>query len=209
MVKILIADDHAIVRRGLIQILKDQYPFAEIEETADSDELTAKALKGSWDIIISDISMPGRGVLEVLRLVKETHPNIPWLILSMHPEDQYALRVIKAGASAYLNKEMAQEELINAVKQVLSGKKYFTATVAERMATALSKKTANLPHELLSDREFEVMKQLASGKSLSDIAENLSLGITTISTYRSRILTKMDMKSNAELTRYAIEHHLI
>ncbi len=209
MIKILIADDHAILRRGLIQILKDQYPFAEIEETADSDELTAKALKGSWDIIISDISMPGRGVLEALHLVKETHPNRPWLILSMHPEDQYALRVIKAGASAYLNKEMAQEELINAVKQVLTGKKYFTATIAERMATALSKNTANLPHELLSDREFEVMKQLASGKSLSDIAENLSLGITTISTYRSRILTKMDMKSNADLTRYAMEHHLI
>lgn len=209
MIRILIADDHAIVRKGLKQILKEEYPFAEMEETGDADELVKLAMQKKWDIIISDISMPGRGGLDALQQIKEIQPEVPILILSMHPEDQYALRVIKSGAAGYLNKEMAQEELVNAVRQVLSGKKYITASVAEKMANAFTRKEKQLPHETLSDREFEVMKQIASGKALSEIADALSLSITTISTYRSRILAKLNVKSNAHITRYAIEHNLI
>ncbi len=209
MIRILIADDHAIVRRGLRQILREEYPFAEIEETGDADELVKLSAQQKWDVIISDLSMPGRGGLDALQQIKEFLPDTPVLILSMHPEDQYALRVIKSGASGYLNKEMAQEELVNAVRMVLSGKKYITPSVAEKMATAISKKDTKTLHENLSDREFEVMKQIAAGKALSEIADNLSLSITTISTYRSRILAKLDLKTNADITRYSIEHRLV
>jgi two-component system, NarL family, invasion response regulator UvrY len=209
MIRILIADDHTVVRRGLRQILLDAFPFAEIEEVADAEELFKKLIKDHWDVVISDISMPGRSGLEVLQQIKQDLPKIPVLILSVHPEDQYALRVLKAGASGYLNKDSAPEELVRAVNQLLLGKKYITSSIAEKLASQLDQDTAKALHELLSDREFEVFKLLASGKSVSEIAQQFSLNVSTISTYRARIMDKMNLKTNADLTLYAIEHKLI
>ncbi len=207
--KILIADDHTIVRRGLKQILLDEFPFAEIGEAGNAEELFKKAINGRWEIVITDLCMPGRSGLDALRQLKEAIPKLPILILSMYPEDQYAIRVLKAGASGYLNKEAAQDELVKAVRKVMSGKKYISAEVAEQMAGSLGHDNIKAQHELLSDREFDVFRMLAIGKSVSEIGKNLSLSSTTISTYRARILEKMKMQSNADLTRYAFEQKLI
>ncbi|MDX2048239.1 MAG: response regulator transcription factor [Chitinophagaceae bacterium] len=209
MARILIADDHAIVRRGLKEILREGFPFAVVAEAENAEELIATAAKDKWDIIISDISMPGRSGLDALQQIRQHEPHIPVLILSIYPEEQYALRVLKAGAAGYLTKEAAPDELVNAVNKILSGKKYITPLVAEKLAESLEKKSGKASHETLSDREFDVMKLLASGKSVSEIASSLSLSSTTISTYRSRVLIKMNMVSNAELTRYALENRLI
>lgn len=207
--KVLVADDHAIVRKGLKQILLDEYPFGEIEECSNAEELLQKANDGKWDVIISDISMPGRSGLEALHQIRQSHPRLPVLILSMHPEEQYAIRALKAGASGYCSKDLAHEELVNAVKRVLTGKKYITPTLAETLATQLEEESQAEPYERLSDREFDVFRLLAAGKSVSEIAEILSLSTTTISTYRARILTKMNLKTNADLIRYALEKKLI
>lgn len=207
--KILVADDHAIVRKGLKQILLDEYPFGEIEECSNTEELLSKAIDGRWDVIISDISMPGRSGLDALHQIHEAHPRVPVLILSMHPEEQYAIRALKAGASGYCSKDLAHDELVNAVRRVLSGRKYITPTLAETLASQLEQETQAEPHKYLSDREFEVFKLLAGGKSVSEIAESLRLSATTISTYRSRILAKMNLKTNSDLTRYALENKLI
>jgi two-component system, NarL family, invasion response regulator UvrY len=207
--RILIADDHSIVRKGLKQILVEEFPFANIEETGDAESLVKKALGQDWDIIITDLSMPGRSGLDAINQIKQQHPKLPILILSMYPEEQYAIRVLKSGASGYLSKDMAQEELVNAVRKVLSGKKYITPTLVEKLALQLGQENINSPHETLSDREFDVLKLLASGKSVSEIAGLMSLGSTTISTYRARIMEKMNLKSNADLTRYALENKLI
>lgn len=207
--KVLIADDHAIVRKGLRQILLEEYPFCEISEASDAEELVKKTFVDTWDVVITDLSMPGRSGLDALRQIRETFPKLPVLVLSMHPEDQYAIRVLKAGASGYLNKDTAQDELINAMRKVLNGKKYISAKVAEQMADSIDHNNDKALHELLSDREFDVLKMLSAGKSVSDIADTLSLSSTTVSTYRARILEKMKMKSNAELTRYALENKLI
>lgn len=207
--RILIADDHAIVRRGLVEILLEAYPSAHIEEVEDADTLFKKTIQGEWDVIISDLMMPGRSALEALHQIKQYSPKIPVLILSIYPEEQYATRVLKAGASGYINKDVAPKELVNAVQRILQGRKYITPSVAEKLANDLDKNTDKDPHELLSDREFDVMKQLAAGRSVSDIAELLSLSPNTISTYRGRIMEKMNMKTNAELTRYALEKALI
>ena len=209
MTKILIADDHTVVRRGLKQILLEGFPFAFIEEVVDAEELIKKVMKDEWDVIISDLSMPGRSGLESLHQIKQHYPKLPVLILSVHPEEQYAIRVLKAGASGYLNKDLAPEELVKAVNCVLEGKKYITSSIAEKLASALDADSDKAPHEFLSDREFEVLKLIAAGKSVSDIADQLSLSVTTISTYRARIMTKMNLKTNADLTLYAIEHKLI
>jgi DNA-binding NarL/FixJ family response regulator len=209
MLRFLIADDHTVVRKGLKQILLEAYPSALIEEVADAENLFLRVMKDDWDVVISDISMPGRSGLEVLQQIRQTYPKVPILILSVHPEDQYAIRVLKAGASGYLNKDSAPEELVNAVNRVLLGKKYITSSIAERLATTLELDSDKLPHELLSDREFEVLKLLASGKSVSDIAQQLSLSVTTVSTYRARILAKMNLKTNADLTLYSVENKLI
>ncbi|HEY6977703.1 MAG TPA: response regulator transcription factor [Chitinophagaceae bacterium] len=209
MIKILIADDHTVVRRGLKQILLEEFPSAFIEEVADAEELIKKVMKNEWDVIISDLSMPGRSGLESLQQIKQYHPKLPVLILSVYPEDQYAIRVLKAGASGYLNKDLAPEELVKAVNCVLAGKKYITASIAEKLASALDLDSEKALHEFLSDREFEVLKLLAAGKSVSDIAEQLSLSVTTVSTYRARIMTKMNLRTNADLTLYAIEHKLL
>lgn len=207
--KVIIADDHSIVRRGLKQILQEEYPFAEVSEASNAEELIQMTMTGSWDVVITDLSMPGRSGLDALRQIRDAHPKLPVLVLSMHPEDQYAIRVLKAGASGYLNKDTAQDELILAMRRVLIGKKYISAKVAEQMADVIEGNSEAAPHESLSDREFDVLKMLAAGKSVSEIAQSLSLSSTTVSTYRARILEKMKMKSNADLTRYALENKLI
>ncbi|HEU4607040.1 MAG TPA: response regulator transcription factor [Chitinophagaceae bacterium] len=207
--KILVADDHAIVRRGIKQIILEEFPFAETAEAADSEELVKKAFTGQWDVIITDLSMPGRSGLDALQQIKQQLPKVPVLILSMHPEEQYAIRVLKAGASGYISKDMAQDELVAALRRVMAGKKYITPSLAEKLATQLEHDGGGLPHETLSNREFDVLKLLAGGKSVSEIADMLSLSSTTISTYRARILEKMNMRTNAELTRYALENKLI
>lgn len=209
MIRILIADDHAIVRKGLKQIILDEFPSAEVGEVGDVESLVASVMKNKWDVIVSDISMPGRSGVEALHQIKEISPSIPVLIMSMHPEDQYALRVLKAGASGYLNKDSVHEELIPAIQMVRIGRKYITPAIAQKLVGAISSGTDKQLHEFLSDREFDVLKMLAAGKSVSDIALQLSLSATTVSTYRARILEKMKMKTNADLTRYAIEKKLI
>jgi DNA-binding NarL/FixJ family response regulator len=209
MIRVLIADDHAIVRKGLKQLLLEEYPSAKIGEAGDAEGLIAEVINEKWDVIICDMSMPGRSGLDALHQIKQVAPGLPVLIMSMYPEDQYALRVLKAGASGYLGKETIHDELIKAIQTVLLGRKYITSSVAEKLADAFNTDTDQRPHELLSDREFDVFKLLSSGKSVSDIAEQLSLSVTTVSTYRSRIMEKMNMRSNAELTRYAIENKII
>jgi two-component system, NarL family, invasion response regulator UvrY len=209
MMRILIADDHSVVRHGLERILLKEFPSASIEHVADGDELLKKATQENWDIIISDVSMPGKTGLEVIQQIKEQHPKIPMLMLSVHPEEHYAIRALKAGASGYLNKDMAPEELIKAVRSVLLGKRYITPSLAEKLADQLGNNVSTLPHETLSDREFEVFKLLASGKSIQEIAGSLFISSSTVSTYRSRILEKMNLKSNVDLTMYAIANKLV
>ena len=209
MIKILIADDHAVVRKGLKQILLEEYPSAKIGEVSDAESLLAEITKDNWNIVICDMNMPGRSGLDALTQIKQIAPQLPVLIMSMYPEDQYALRVLKAGASGYLGKDNIHDDIIKAVQTLQLGKKFITPTIAEKLANALGQDTSLQPHELLSDREFDVFKQLASGKAVSDIAVQLSLSATTVSTYRSRIMEKMQMRTNAELTRYAIEKKLI
>lgn len=209
MLRILIADDHTVVRRGLKQILLEEFPSALIEEATDADILLKKVFKEEWDVVISDLSMPGRSGMDALQQIKLHNPKLPVLILSVHSEEHYAIRVLKAGASGYLNKESAPDELISAVRRLLMGKKYITPTIAEQLASGLDKDSDKPLHEILSDREFEVFKMIASGKSVSDIAEQMILSVTTVSTYRSRILAKMNLKTNADLTLYAIENKLI
>jgi two-component system invasion response regulator UvrY len=209
MIRILIADDHAIVRKGLRQLLLEDFPTAIIGEAGDGESLVSMVRKEDWDLVISDISMPGRSGLEALQLIKEMKPDLPVLIMSMHPEDQYAVRVFKAGASGYLSKDAVHEELITAIQLIRNGRKFITPTIAEKLVGAVEGVNNREPHEFLSNREFDVLKMLASGRSISEIAEKLSLSATTVSTYRSRILEKTGMKTNADLTRYALEKKLI
>lgn len=209
MLRILIADDHTVVRKGLKQILLDEFPAAQISEVANAEDLIKKVMDEQWDVVVSDLSMPGRSGLDALQQIKISHPDLPVLILSIHPEEQYALRALKSGASGYLSKDTAPDELVKAVQKVLLGKKYISQSIAEKLANTFSSGIGKTPHESLSDREFDVMKLLAGGKSVSEIAEMFSLSVTTVSTYRARVMVKMDLKSNADLTRYAIENNLI
>ena len=205
---ILIGDDHSIVRKGLRAILLDAFPNAHIEEANDGVEILKKVLKKKWSIIISDISMPNKSGLEVLKEIKQISPKTPVLILSVHSPDQYAVRTLKAGASGYLTKESAPEELVKIVKHILSGHKYISPEIAEILVDYHADEHGLALHETLSDREFEVLKLIASGKTISEIGSTLTLSINTISTYRSRILEKMKMKTNAELTKYAVTNNL-
>ncbi len=209
MIKILIADDHTIVRRGLKQILLEGFPTAKVGEVPDAEELIKRVMLETWDVVISDLSMPGRSGLDALQQIKQINPKLPVLILSIHPEEQYAVRALKAGAAGYLSKDLAPDELVIAVQKVMLGKKYITASIAEKLASLIEYDADKPVHEILSDREFSVLKYLAAGKSISEIAEMLFLSITTVSTYRSRILHKMNLKNNSDLTMYAIEHKLI
>lgn len=209
MIRILIADDHAIVRRGLKQILAEEYPTAVMEEAGDAEILVNKATQEDWDVVLCDLSMPGRSGLDALRQLRLAAPGLPVLIMSMYPEDQYAIRVLKAGASGYLNKGSIHDELIPAIRTVLNGKKFITPSIAERLADSIDLASGHDLHETLSDREFDVLKLIASGKSVSEIAQQLSLSVTTVSTYRARIMDKMKMRTNSDLTRYALEKGLI
>ncbi len=208
MIRILITDDHAVVREGLKRILKEEFPDTTFGEATSGNEALDKTRAEAWDVIILDISMSGRNGLEVLKQMRAENIKTPVLILSMHPEDQYAVRVLKAGASGYLTKDSASDELVIAVKRIISGRKYITLSLAEKLANDLETDTDKPIHELISDREFQVLSLIASGKTVSEIAAVLSLSVPTISTYRSRILDKMHMKTNAELTHYAIQQGL-
>jgi two-component system invasion response regulator UvrY len=207
--KILIADDHAIVRIGLKEIILEEYPTAEIGEASDAEELIKKCFVEKWDVVISDLSMPGRSGLDALKEIKNSFPKLPFLLLSMYPDEQYAVRGLKAGASGYINKNSVHEQLIRAIESVRSGKKFISPAVAERLADAIGPDSKEDRHQLLSNREFDVLKLLASGKTVSQIAEQLSLSSNTVSTYRSRILEKMKMGSNNELMRYALQQKLV
>jgi two-component system invasion response regulator UvrY len=209
MIRIVIADDHAVVREGIKRILLEEFPFALIEEVNDTEELIKVIVKGEWDIVICDLSMPGRSGLDALHQIKQIFPKLPVLILSVYPEEQYGIRALKAGAAGYLSKNAAPKELINAIQRTLMGRVFVSPTLAEKLATNLTQESDKYPHEMLSNREFDVFKLISSGKSVSEIAILLSLGITTISTYRVRVLKKMQMNTNAELTRYALENNLI
>jgi DNA-binding NarL/FixJ family response regulator len=209
MSKILIADDHAVVRAGLIQILKKSIPGASVDEAADGREALAKVKEARYSLVLLDISMPGRGGIEVLREIKSFRPAVPVLILSMHPEEEYAVRAFRVGASGYVAKDTAAEELAGAVRKVLAGGRYVSASLAEKLAGELTPGSDRLPHERLSDREYQVMRMLASGKTVKEIGEELSLSVKTVSTYRSRILEKMRVRNNAELVRYAVENRLV
>ena len=207
MNRIILADDHSFIRLGLIQILKDEYPSVEIIEVSDGEGLIKEATLRDCDLVISDLDMPGRSGLEALQQIKLIKPDLPVLILSIYPEDLYAVRVLKAGASGYLNKNAAPDELINAIKRISLGRKYISPEIAEKLL--LQSNADKQPHELLSNREFEIFKLLAFGKTITQIAESLSLALTTVSTHRSKIMEKLNLTTNSGLTRYAITHHII
>ena len=207
MLKILIADDHPVFRRGLKQIIAETTDIVVADEAADGLEVLNKVKVGDFDVVLLDISMPGKTGIDVLAQLKYERPKLPVLMLSMHPEEQYAVRALRAGASGYLTKESAPDELVAAIRKVSTGGKYVSSSLAERLASLLQK-AEQLPHDILSRREYQVMCLMASGKTVSEIAKELSLSVKTISTYRSRILQKMKMKNNAELTRYAINNDL-
>jgi two-component system, NarL family, invasion response regulator UvrY len=209
MLKILIADDHPIVRTGLKQILDEAPVKLACEEAKDGHEVLRKTAGQDFDLILLDIAMPGVNGLDCLKQIKKENPRLPVLIISMYPEEQYAVRALKAGASGYLTKQSAPDELLLAIKKVLSGGKYVSALLAEKMAWQLEKDGAEHPHETLSDREYEVLRLIASGKTASQIAAQLCLSVKTVSTYRTRILEKMKLKNNAELTHYAVRNHLV
>jgi DNA-binding NarL/FixJ family response regulator len=208
-VRIFIADDHAVVRRGLRQILADEFPDAGFGEAENSQAALERIAKGTWDVVILDLSMPGLNGIELLKELKALYPKLPVLILSIHPEDQFATRALRAGAAGYMNKETAPAELVKAVRKVIGGGRYVSAALAEKLAASLPQGAGGMPHELLSDREFQVLRMIASGKAVSEIASELYLSVKTVSTYRTRILEKMGLKSNAELTRYALQNKLV
>lgn len=209
MKRFLIADDHAIIRYAIKNILQEAFLDVHIEEVTDGEDLLQKVLTEKWDVVITDISMPGKSGLEIMQLIKQSQPKLPVLVLSIHREEIYAVRVMKAGGAGYIRKDTAMQELVKAVKDVLQGKKYIPPSIAEQLVFSIEQDAGENPHEKLSDREFEIMKLLASGISLTDISNKLSLGITTISTYRSRILAKLHLKNNADLMHYAIAHKLL
>ena len=204
---ILIADDHAVVRRGLRDILSEAIPGTGFVEARTGDEVIRQLAKSQIGLLVLDINMPGRSGLDILKDVKLSNPRLPVIILSGYSEDQYAVRCLRAGAAAYINKDGAADELALAAKKILSGGRYITPGVADSLLTNLDK--TEKPHESLSDREFVVMQKIASGLSLTSIGEQLHVSVKTISTYRARIMEKMQMESNAELTRYALKHNLI
>jgi len=209
MIKILIADDHAIVRRGLKQILTETPDMIVAGEAHNGQELLEKSRSDQWDVVVLDISMPGRGGLDILKQLKSEQPKLPVLMLTIHPEDQYAVRVLRAGASGYLTKESAPDHLVEAIRKVARGGKYVSPHLAEKLAFNLESLSERPLHEALSDREFQVLRLIASGKTVKEIGEELSLSVKTISTYRTRILEKMKMKNNAEMTHYAIQQKLV
>jgi len=209
VIKILIADDHVIVREGLKQIVAETSDMVVAGEAADSRQTLDLALQQDWDVVLLDISMPGRGGIDTLKELKHGKPELPVLVLSMYPEEQYALRALRAGASGYLTKESAPDELIGAIRKVAQNGRYISNSLAEKLAANIGPATEKPIHELLSDREYQVMMMIASGKTVKGIADELSLSVKTISTNRTRALKKMGMKNNAEFMYYAIKEGLV
>jgi DNA-binding NarL/FixJ family response regulator len=207
--RVLIVDDHAIVRGGLKQIIADKFPQASFAEAANVHQAVWQLRNSPWDVMLLDITMPGRSGLDLLREARAIQPKVKILVVTMHPEDQYAMRVLKLGASGYLTKEKAANEVIHAVERVLAGGKYISAALAEHLVAKLHAPAGRPPHEKLSDREYEIMVLIAGGKSAKEIAADLSLSIKTISTYRTRLLKKMRFKTNADLIRYAMRERLV
>jgi two-component system invasion response regulator UvrY len=209
MLKILIVDDHAVVRQGLKQILAEKHEDAKIGEAGTGEDAVQMVKETTWDVVVLDISLPDVSGLDVLKFMRDIRPNLPIIVLTMHAEEQYAVRALRAGAAGYLTKETAPDQLVAAIRRVAEGGKYISEKLAEKLAYDLGPDAKGAPHEALSDREYQVMCMIASGKATKEIALELSLSEKTISTHRSRILDKMNMKSNAELIRYAIENKLV
>jgi len=209
MIKVLIADDHAIVREGLKQILSDIPDMKVFGEAGSGDEALQLIRNERWHIMLLDIAMPGKNVLELIKLAKHQSPHLPILILSMYPEDQYAVRMLRAGADGYLTKESAPEQLVAAIRKVAKGGKYISATMTDKLIEELNPNQEKSPHTTLSDREFQVFRGICSGKSITDLAQQMALSTKTISTYRTRLMKKMNMSKNAEIIHYAFKNDLL
>lgn len=208
MIRTIIADDHALLRCGVRMILSREPDIQVCGEAANAAELLQLMIRHPCDVLVLDITMPGRSGLDLLRELKSEHCNLPILILSMHPEDQFAVRLLRSGAAGYMTKETAPEELARAIRQVASGRRYISPTLAELLADEVAGRPAHRRHELLSNREFEVLRLLASGRTVSEIGAQLCVSVKTVSTYRARILEKLEVETTAELIRYALEHGL-
>jgi len=209
MLRILIADDHEVVRKGLVKVLSDALQAIKIDEAKNGMEAMSKVLKSEYDLVVLDVKMPDKSGLDVLKEIKHHQPKLPVLILSMHPEEQFAVRAIRAGASGYLTKECAGDELILAIRKALKGERYISSSLAEILAEDLDSESEKPLHEVLSDREYQVMLMIASGKTVGAIAKELCLSVKTISSYRTNILLKTRMKNNSEITHYAIQNKLV
>ncbi len=209
MIKVLIADDHAVVRRGIRQILSEDSFIEVLGEASNSEEIMEQLYDQEWDVLILDLIMPGKNGLDSLIEIKQRKPDLKVLVLSMHPEEEIAIRALKTGASGYLNKDSVPSELIRAVRKIHAGGRYISGSLAESIFMSVNKDSSPEPHKELSEREFQVLCLIASGNTLSDIADELSISVKTVSTYRTRILEKMAMKTNVELTHYAIKHKLV
>lgn len=209
MIRILIVDDHAIRRRGLKALLTDAFAKTEFGEAANAGQALEQLGRKAWDLALLDITLPGKSGLDLLKEFKDARPGLPVLVLSVHPEDQFAVRSLKAGAEGYMTKESAPEELVQAVRKILAGGRYVSSALAERLALGVRKDFTSAPHEMLSDREYEVMCRIASGRTVTEIAADLSLSPKTISTYRARILEKLGVKNSSEITSYAIRNGLV
>jgi two-component system, NarL family, invasion response regulator UvrY len=209
VIRVLIADDHAIVRRGVRQILEETSDIEVVGEAASASELWPKMREGRFDAVVLDVNLPGRSGLELLGDIKRERPELPVLILTVHSEEQYAVRALKAGAAGFLTKESAPEKLVDAVRRIAEGRRFITPEVAEKLASSVARGETGPLHESLSDREFQILKMIASGKTVSQIGRELALSVKTISTHRTRILKKMNLKTNSELTHYAIRNGLV
>lgn len=208
-VKILIVDDHFIVRQGLKQVLKEHFKQTEFGDATDGREALQMVWQAPWDVVLLDISMPGRGGLDALKDLKQARPELPVIILSMHPEDQFAIRVLKLGACAYIRKDSAGQELVAGVEAALRGARYITPSLAEKLANHLQEDRQGPAHEELSDREYQVMCMIAAGKTVKEVAGGLSLSVKTVSTYRKRVIEKMGLKNNSQIMRYAVRNGLV
>jgi DNA-binding NarL/FixJ family response regulator len=209
VIRVLVADDHAIVRRGLHQILEETTDIMVTGEAASAAELWSMVGERRWDAVVLDVNLPGRSGIELLADIKRVHPELPVLILTVYSEDQYAVRALKAGASGFLTKESAPERLVDALRRIATGGRFITPEVADRLASSVARGREGPAHDGLSDREFQILKMIASGKTVSQIGRELSLSVKTISTHRARILKKMSLTTNAELTHYAIRNRLV
>ena len=208
MIRVFITDDHAIVRKGFRQIIEETTDMEVVGEAATGDEMLEQAMRADWDVLVLDLSMPGRSGLDVIQTLRDLKPKLPILVLSMHPEDQYAIRLLKSGIAGYVNKETALDSLVNAIRKVVAGGKYVSTALAEKLAFDLSGSNSQTPHEALSDREYRVLCMLGEGKTITQIAEGLFISTKTVSTYRTRILEKMNFNTTADLIRYAVENKL-